>query len=90
MTTHNFRIRFPFKLSPLAPRTILTHKNTPAGRERSVGVTASDRVLPKGVAPREEDIKTYRESWSREQKNRIGAVQLFEVLQRNHPLEIGI
>jgi hypothetical protein len=38
---------------------------------------------------REEDIKNYRESWSREQPNGISALELFGVLQCNHLLKIG-
>src|SRR5262249_37253056 len=47
------------------------------------------RGYSKEAVHREEDIKNYRESWSREQPNRIGALDLFEALQSNHLLKIG-
>ena len=59
-------------------------------RGRLSGVTASmRRGYSKEAVHREEDIKNYRESWSREQQNRIGALDLFGVLQSNHLLKIG-
>jgi len=53
-------------------------------------VTASvRRGYSKEAVHREEDIKNYRESRSREQPNRIGALDLSGVLQSNHLLKIG-